>query len=49
MHGGSCQLHTSEFALYFAMEQTNHDDLCLRPKQIEILLNVWREKDITGL
>ena len=34
---------------YFAMEQTNLDDLCLRPKQTEILLNVWRGKDVTGL
>ena len=48
-HGGNCQLQVREFALYFAMEQTNLGDLCLRPKQTEILLNAWLGKDITGL
>ena len=38
-----------EFALYFAMEQTNLSDLCLRLKQTDILLNVWRGKDVTGI
>ena len=42
-HGGNCQLHECEFALYVAMERTNLGDLCLRPKQTEILLNVWLE------
>ena len=28
------------FALYFAMELTNLDDLCIRPKQIECL--AWK-------
>ena len=32
----------------FALEQTNLGDLCLRPKQIEILLNVWNGKDVTA-
>ena len=50
-HGGNCQLHACEFALYFAMEleQTNLGDLCLIPKQTKILLNVWRGKDVTVL
>ena len=43
--GASCQLHVFEFAFYFVMKQTNLGDLCLRPKQTEILLNVWRGKD----
>ena len=48
-HGGSCQLHVCELALYFAMEQTNLGDVCLPPKQTEILLNIWCGKDVTGL
>ena len=42
-------MYVNLFALYFAMEQTNLNDLCLRLKQTEISLNVWREKDVTGL
>ena len=46
-HGGSCQPHVCEFALYFVMEHTNLGDLCLKPSiQTEILLNVWRGKDV---
>ena len=36
-------------ALYFALEQTNVGDFCFRPKQIEILLNVWRGNNVVGL
>ena len=46
---GNCQPHGCEFALYFAMEQTNLGESCLRLKQTEILLNVWSGKDVTDL
>ena len=36
-------------ALYFALEQTNVGDFCFRPKQIEILLNVWHGNNVVGL
>ena len=48
-NGSSCQRHVYEFALYFAMEQTNLVDLRSRPKQTEIWLKVWHGKDVTGL
>ena len=55
-HGGNsyhCYMYVStyvrEFALYFAMEERNLGDMCSRSKQTEILLNVWRGKDVTGL
>ena len=45
-HGGNCQLHVFEFALYFAMLQTNLGDMCLRPKKTEILFMFGVERTL---
>ena len=42
-------VYIREFALYFTMEERNLGNMCSRSKQTEILLNVWRGKDVTDL